>query len=283
MSYQILILCWRDTAIFTLLTFSCPARYQLAQNFLPILEIFWQLGCQATALFPPLTKSATTRRVGDDELPADWEEANYSSGDEDVVCRVEDRKWLGVQASSKTAHIRMVARERNTARDRWVNMQVGGTRLFLYADTGSRFTIITPNQYKEDKGEVVAADTRMRAWGARGYLDVRGMFHTTLRLDKGATKETWVYVVDGYRAEALLGDRDAEDLSIISFNKDGREEDQVGGSEVAREEGLHRQDTGCAGHRQGEGQHHGDSGQVQRHVYLIQDRKGEDQAYQAGV
>ena len=43
------------------------------------------------------TKSSTTRRVGDDELPEDWEEANYSSGDEDVVCRVEeeDRKWPG--------------------------------------------------------------------------------------------------------------------------------------------------------------------------------------------
>ena len=70
------------------------------------------------------TKSSTTRRVGDDELPADWEDANYSSGDEDVVCRVEeeDRKWPGVTASSKTAHIRMVGRERNKARDRWVNI-----------------------------------------------------------------------------------------------------------------------------------------------------------------
>ena len=71
-------------------------------------------------------KSSTTRRVGDDDLPSDWEEANYSSGDEDVVCRVEeeDRKWPGVQASSKTAHIRMVGRERNKARDRWVNMEL---------------------------------------------------------------------------------------------------------------------------------------------------------------
>ena len=99
----------------------------------------------------------------------------------------EDRKWPGVQASSKTAHIRMVGRERNKARDRWVNMQVGGTRLFLYADTGSKFTIITPDQYREDMGEVVVADTRLRAWGARGYLDVKGMFHTTPRLDKGAS------------------------------------------------------------------------------------------------
>ena len=34
-------------------------------------------------------------------------------------------------------------------------------------------------------------------------------------------------MVDGYRPEALLGDRDAEDLGIITFNKEGREETQV--------------------------------------------------------
>ena len=69
-----------------------------------------------------------------------------------------------------------------------MNMQVGGTRLFLYADMGSKFTIITQDQYKNDMGEVAAADTRLRVWGAGGYLDVKGMFRTTLRLDKGATK-----------------------------------------------------------------------------------------------
>ena len=36
------------------------------------------------------TKSSTTRRVEDDELPADWEEANYSSEEEDTVGRVEE-------------------------------------------------------------------------------------------------------------------------------------------------------------------------------------------------
>ena len=45
-------------------------------------------------------------------------------------------------------------------------------------------------------------------------------------MDKGASKETWVYVVDGYRPEALLGDRDAEDLGIFTFHKEGREEAQ---------------------------------------------------------
>ena len=68
---------------------------------------------------------------------------------------------------------------------------------------------------------MVAADTRLREWGATGYLDVKGMFRTTIKLDKGANKETWVYVVDGYRPEALLGDRDAEDLGIKLGNELG--------------------------------------------------------------
>ena len=46
-------------------------------------------------------------------------------------------------------------------------------------------------------------------------------------MDKGASKKTWVYVVDGYRPEALLGDRDARDLGIFTFHKEGREEEQV--------------------------------------------------------
>ena len=71
----------------------------------------------------------------------------------------------GGQARSKTAHLRRVGTERD--KDRWVNMEVGGTSMRLYADTGSKFTIITLEQYREDMGEVVAADTRLRAWGAR--------------------------------------------------------------------------------------------------------------------
>ena len=45
-------------------------------------------------------------------------------------------------------------------------------------------------------------------------------------MDKRASKETWVYVVNGHRPEALLGDRDAEDLRIFTFHKEGREEAQ---------------------------------------------------------
>ena len=57
----------------------------------------------------------------------------------------QETRWPGVQARSKTAHLKRVGTERD--KDRWVNMEVGGTRMCLYADTGSKFTIITREQY----------------------------------------------------------------------------------------------------------------------------------------
>ena len=80
---------------------------------------------------------------------------------------------------------------------------MGKNHMRLYADTGSKYTIITPDLYKSNMGEVVAEDTRLRAWGSRKPLDVKGMFHTRLTTAKGATKKTCVYVVDGYRPETL--------------------------------------------------------------------------------
>ena len=99
---------------------------------------------------------------------------------------------------------------------------MGKTRMKLYADTGSRYTIITPAQYRKTMGKVVAAETRLGAWGSKTYLDVKGMFLTNLTMDKGASTEAWVYVVDGYRPEPLMGDKDAEDLGIFTFHKEGR-------------------------------------------------------------
>ena len=71
-------------------------------------------------------------------------------------------------------------------------------------------------------GKVVAAKSYLRAWGSNNYLDTKGMFKTNLTTASGATKRTWVYVVAGARPEPLLGDHDAKDLGIISFNPEGR-------------------------------------------------------------
>ena len=115
---------------------------------------------------------------------------------------------------------------------RWVKVNLGGEELNLYCDTGSNITIITPMMFKDSMGKLEAAKSNLRAWGSTDYLDTKGMFKTTLTTASGATKRTWVYVVAGARPEPLLGDHNAEDLGIVSFNPDGRapkEEKEIGG------------------------------------------------------
>ena len=84
--------------------------------------------------------------------------------------------------------------------------------------------------YRESMGKVVAARSYLRSTGSTEYLDTKGMFKTTLTSASGATKRTWVYVVEGARTKALLGDHDAEDLGIVSLNSEGRtpKEEQEG-------------------------------------------------------
>ena len=71
----------------------------------------------------------------------------------------------------------------------------------LFADTGCKFTLITPQQYRRSMGKVVASDTQLRCWGSNTYLDVKGMFRTALSMARGAMTETWVYVVHRYWSE----------------------------------------------------------------------------------
>jgi hypothetical protein len=83
---------------------------------------------------------------------------------------------------------------------RWVTVNMGGEETELYCDTGSNITIITPQMYKQSMGKIVAAKSRLRAWGSSEFLDTKGMFKTNLTMPSGATKRTWVYVVGGGEA-----------------------------------------------------------------------------------
>ena len=55
-------------------------------------------------------------------------------------------------------------------------------------------TIIPPELYKETLCEVVPAECHLRAWGAKGYLDTKGMVNTTIVTTKGARITTNVYI-----------------------------------------------------------------------------------------
>ena len=119
--------------------------------------------------------------------------------------------------------VSIVGRLQTNNKSKEVTIKVGGVPQTLFTDTGSDKTIITPKNYTADMGELMRSDTKLRAWGSDTLLNVIGMIHTKLETEKGATTNTKVYVVDGFRPEPLLGDADAEALGFVTFNKDGRE------------------------------------------------------------
>ena len=164
-------------------------------------------------------KQYTTRRV-EEENTSSSEESDYEY---DTVARIE-RSWPGVQpGTTRTKEIQRVTHpKQKKSASKKVSLVVGGVPMRLHCDTGCEPTIIPPHKYRDTMGRIVAADCHLRAWGSDKYLDVKGMFSTTLTTSLGIKCTTWVYVVDGTRPEPLLGDRDAEALGIISFHPEGR-------------------------------------------------------------
>jgi hypothetical protein len=71
-------------------------------------------------------------------------------------------------------------------------------------------------------GDLQNPDIHLRAWGSTKNLQITGMIKATLETKRGAKTMSKIYVVEGYEAEPLLGDIDAEELGFIIFNKEGR-------------------------------------------------------------
>ena len=107
-------------------------------------------------------------------------------------------------------------------REKWVEVKIGGITQKLFTDTGSDFTIIPPQCYRPEMGRIQPADTNLRAWGNKDNLDVKGLIKTEIKTKQGARKMTKIYIVDGFRPEPLLGDKDAEYLGYITFHREGR-------------------------------------------------------------
>ena len=133
------------------------------------------------------------------------------------------RAWPGVQKDCQNYQDIKYLHKPDSTSSRYVQIILGGRDLSLYCDTGSKLTIIPPDLYEEEMGEVIPAKCHLRAWGSDTYLDTKGMFKTWIETRSGAKKHTWVYVVGGTKPEPLLGDKDAEDLGIITFNAAGKE------------------------------------------------------------
>ena len=68
-----------------------------------------------------------------------------------------------------------------------VPITVGLTVVNMYIDSGCDITIMPPDLYTEDMGEIVEEDMNLRSWGADKNLDVMGMIeHVTLTTARGA-------------------------------------------------------------------------------------------------
>lgn len=153
-------------------------------------------------------------------------EPDCNNTTETSLNRVTQASWPGVKSHythvlKKISPIHRVSNFRN--KTKIVNVKIGECKVKLFTDTGSEFTIIPPSLYEKSMGRIVPAETNLRAWGARNNLDVKGMFHTTITNEKGASNTSKVYIVNGYHPEPLLGAPDAENLGFITFNVDGKE------------------------------------------------------------
>ena len=142
------------------------------------------------------------------------------------INRVTQPIWPGAKSQythllKKISPIHRVSNSRN--KTKIVNVKIGESKVKLFTDTGSEFTIIPPSLYENSMGRILPAETNLRAWGARDNLDVKGMIHTTITNEKGASSTSKVYIVNGNHPEPLLGAPDAKNLGFITFNSGGKD------------------------------------------------------------
>ena len=98
-------------------------------------------------------------------------DSNYSR--ETTINRVTQAAWTEdkpqyTHVLKKISPIHRISNCRN------VCVRIGETKVNLFTDTGSEFTI-PPSMYDNNMGRIIPAETNLRAWGSRNKLDVKGM------------------------------------------------------------------------------------------------------------
>ena len=104
-------------------------------------------------------------------------EDTFSNSSRDVK-RVH-REWPGSRSHAQNRTLKRVANilTPNSTNSKWVSVYIGGQKRNLFTDTGSKFTMITPDMYSEEMGEVVPAKYRLRAWGREVRREGDGQSH----------------------------------------------------------------------------------------------------------
>ena len=79
----------------------------------------------------------------------------------------------------------------------WVKVKVGEHLIPMFTDSGSDATIIPPDKYHEDMGPIVKTNDKLRAYGSKDYLSVKGVIRNTwIANGKGLGVRTDIYIVN---------------------------------------------------------------------------------------
>ena len=99
----------------------------------------------------------------------------------------------------------------------------------LATDTGVRKTLINKTDWLKIKNnaDLVKTSKRFRPYGTQYHLPIIGRSYVTLTAEKGASINTWVYVVNSQKETSLLGESDAVRLGIVAINLQGAETEVV--------------------------------------------------------
>ena len=98
-----------------------------------------------------------------------------------------------------------------------------GQMVKLATDTGISKTLLNRNDWEMIKDDCVFVKTskRFRPYGTAYHLPIKGKARVTLTAERGATVDTWAYVVDDKREQSLLGEGDAIGLGIVKLDLKG--------------------------------------------------------------
>ena len=94
-----------------------------------------------------------------------------------------------------------------------------GKQIKLATDTGISKTLLNRSDWESVKENCTFVKTskRFRPYGTVYHLPIKGKAKVKLTAERGASIETWIYVVDDKRETSLLGEADAIGLGIVKL------------------------------------------------------------------
>ena len=114
-----------------------------------------------------------------------------------------------------------VGQIKETSQNNEVSVKLNGEQVAILVDSGCKRTLIPKEMYTNSMGPLNTTQVQLRPYGTNQYLQTIGEISACLQCVNGASINTTVYIVDGYRPEALLGDYDAKELGILKINPKG--------------------------------------------------------------